>query len=258
MIIRPLCFAALFASVGAWSASGATAPPINPTADTFVSSANPGSNYGAAGTLEVSAASSGNTKGEFDSFIRFNFASTQTYFNNLYGAGNWTPQSVTLTLTTTAPNNALFNASVAGSFKLQLNNSDAWVEGNGSPSAPDTTTTDLNYNNHANYESAADPVLGMFTFAGGTTGTGTYTLTLSSGFLADVQGGVDASLYVSANDAAVSYLFNSTNFGTAASRPSLVVNAVPEPSTVALSLVAGALALAALFRTRPRGALRAA
>ena len=226
----------------------AAAPGINPTADTFVSSANPGSNYGAAGSLEVSATSSAN--GEFDSFLRFNLGSTLTYFNGLYGAGNWTVQSITLTLTATKPNNAIFNASAAGTFAVQLNNSDAWVEGTGSPMAPDTNAADLDYNNHTTYESAADPILGIFTFAGGTSGTNTYSLTLAGGLLADVQNGSDASLYVSAADSAVSYLFNSTNFGTASARPVLVVNAVPEPGVT--TVCGGALGLLAFVYARGR------
>ena len=162
MIIRSLLLSGLVAFVGVLSAGAAAAPGISPTADTFVSSASPGSNYGKAGALEVST--TGSTNGEFDSFVRFNLASTQAYFNGLYGAGNWTVQSITLQLTTTAPNNAIFNASAAGAFKVQLNNSDAWVEGTGTPSAPDTTATDLNFTNHTNYESASDPSLGIFFF----------------------------------------------------------------------------------------------
>ena len=256
MISRSFALAALFVSLGASSLfAAAAAPTINPTADTFVSATNPGNNYGAAGALGVST--SGSSKGEFDSFIRFNFASTETYFNNLYGAGNWTPQSITLQLAATPNNNAIFNANAAGNFSIQLNNSDAWVEGTGSPSAPDTTATDLNFTNHTNYESAADPSLGVFSFVGGNSGAGTYTLTLSPGLLADVRAGSDASLYVSAADTAVSYLFNSTNFGTAASRPALVVNAVPEPSVWA-ALLAGALALGGVLVARRRETLPSA
>jgi hypothetical protein len=224
----------------------AAAPGINPTADTFVSSANPGDNYGAAGALEVSAVSS--AKGEFDSFLRFNLGSTLTYFNGVYGTGNWTVQSITLTLNSTPANNAIFNSSVAGMFSVQLNDSDTWVEGTGTPSAPDTTATDLNYTNHTNYESPSDPLLGTFTFPGGTSGANIYSLTLSSGLLSDVQNGSDASMYVSAADTAVSYLFNSTNFGTAADRPLLVVNAVPEPAAPAI--LCGAMGLLAFGYVR--------
>ena len=192
MLSRPFILVCAASLAGSMSVAAATAPGINPTADAFVGSANPGNNYGAAGALEVSAP--GSTKGEFDSFVRFNLGSTKAYFDGLYGANNWTVQSITLQLTTSAPNNALFNASTAGMFSIQLNHSDAWVEGAGTPSAPDTTPSDLNFTNHTNYEGTADPSLGMYSFAGGTSGTSTYTLGLSTGLLADVQSGSDASL----------------------------------------------------------------
>lgn len=257
MLCRAFCPTALLALGGACSVFGAAAPSITPTADTFVSAAAPGNNYGAAGALEVSGTSL--SKGEFDSFIRFNFASTKNFFDTTYGAGNWSPTSVTLQLTTSAPNNALFNTNTAGSFQIQLNNSNAWVEGTGSPNAPDTAATSLNFNNHANYEGAADPSLGIYSFTSTASGTATvYTLTLAAGLVADVRNGVDASLYVSAVDPTMSYLFNSTNFGTVASRPTLVVNAVPEPSTFALlTLAAGAAVLGGASRLRRRGPSRA-
>jgi hypothetical protein len=245
MVVRSVFFASLTAFAGVFSAGAATAPSLNPTADTFVDSAHPGYNYGAAGALGISA--TGSSNGEFDSFIRFNLASTETYFNGLYGAGNWTVQSITLQLTSTTNGNAIFNSNAAGEFLIQANNAGTWVEGNGMPNTPDTTTTDLNYTNHAAYESAADPSLGMFAFAGGTSGANTYNLTLASTLVADVQNGTDASMYLSAADTAVSYLFNSTNFGTASSRPIVVVTAIPEPGAgVFLILGAGALALGAL------------
>ncbi len=227
------------------AACAAAAPGINPTADTFVSSANPANNYGAAGALAVSASATG--KGELDTFIRFNLATTKTYFDGIYGAGNWTVQSITLQLTTSTPNNAIFNnLNVAGMFavtSMQSANADAWAEGTGSPNTPDTTGT-LNYSNHTTYLGASDQGLGNYSFGGGTTGATTYTLTLSGGLSVNVQAGSDTNFYLSAADAAVSYVFNSTNFGTAASRPVLIVNAIPEPGTVTMfSLAAGLLAL---------------
>lgn len=240
MNVRIYCLVALAVSLGTSSVFAVAAPAINPTADAFVDSAAPGNNYGAAGALSIAAA--GSAKGEFDSFVRFNFASTKTYLDNTYGAGNWMAQSITLQLTAANPNNALFNASAAGSFSIRLTQSNAWVEGTGSPNAPDTSATSVNFTNHANYLGSSDQGLGTYSFAGGTSGANTYTLQLSAGLISALQAGGDASLYLAANDNAVSYLFNSTNFGTVASRPTLVVNAVPEPSVMALLAAGGMVA----------------
>ena len=89
---------------------------LNPAADAFVT-AGPtgnlsGNNYGAAGALSVAA--SGLAKGEFQSVLRFDLSGAKTSFNSQFGAGQWSIQSITLSLTATAPNNAIFNASAAG------------------------------------------------------------------------------------------------------------------------------------------------
>ena len=169
-----LLLASLIACGGVSSALAATAPGIIPTGDAFVdgATANQNNNYGAAGALSVAAMSASPSQNEFDSLVRFNLASTDTYFNGIYGAGNWTVQSITLQLTATAPNNAIFNgnstaSNAAGSFSVRLTASDSWIEGTGSPNTPDTNAADVNFANQGNYLSAAnDQTLGTFSFAG--------------------------------------------------------------------------------------------
>src|SRR6516225_5976281 len=90
---------------------------LSPTQDTFVSSANSTSNYGAAGALLVNAA--GLSKGEFDSLLQFNFAAAKSSFDLTFGVGQWSIQSVTLQLTSANPGNPIFNSpATAGAFTL--------------------------------------------------------------------------------------------------------------------------------------------
>ena len=83
---------------------------------------------------------------------------------------------------------------------MQSANADAWAEGTGSPMTPDTSGT-LNYNNHTTYLGASDQSSRELFFRRGSTGATTYTLTLASGLLANVQAGSDTNFYLSAADA---------------------------------------------------------
>ncbi len=213
--------------------------PVNaaifiPTADAFVNSGNSNGgaadkNYGGAGALVVSA--TGSAKGEFQSFLKFDGSAIKTSLDTTYGAGLWTIQSITLQLTAAAANNAIFDTPVAGNFNLLWMAIDTFTEGTGTPAAP--TTDGITFNDIATYSSVNDQSLGTFSYAGGTSGAATCTLTLSSGLLADISNGTAIGFHLSAADATVSYLFNSRSIGTAASRPTLTVTAVPEPGSIA-------------------------
>src|SRR5215472_9144063 len=94
--------------------------PLNPSADAFVT-AGPtgnlsGNNYGAAGALSVAAP--GLANGEFQSVLRFDLSGAKASFDTQYGAGQWSIQSISLSLTATAPGNPIFNASAAGQFRV--------------------------------------------------------------------------------------------------------------------------------------------
>ena len=233
---------------------------LNPIADAFVTSGSadpnagsPSENYGAAGTLQVSAP--GSKEGEMQSLMKFDFSTAKTLFDGTYGAGNWAVASIILQLGTNfgtqgqQPNNAIFNKINAGLFKIDFLARNNWTEGTGTPANP--TTNGVTFSGPSDslstLESNADETLGTFTYTPvGNTGTvqpltpppASYSLsldpTLAASFLADVSSGSDVSLRAYAGDTGVSYLFNSREFGTATNRPTLVVTAAPEPGSAAL------------------------
>jgi len=213
----------------------------NSIADSFVATGATGSlvnnNYGGGGALSIAAAAL--SEGEFQNVLRFNLAGAQNSFDSLYGPGQWTVQSLTLQLTATAPNNALFNTSGAGQFGISRMQIGSWTEGAGTPGAP--AATGLTFNSLTNsFISGGDESLGTFSFGGGTNGANIYTLSLAGNLSADVLAGNVLSLRLFAADNTVSYLFNAREFGAAANRPLLTVSAVPEPASV----VFGALGIA--------------
>jgi hypothetical protein len=214
---------------------------LNPSMDAFVTpgpSGNlSGNNYGGAGALSVAAP--GLAEGEFQSVLQFNLATAVTSFNTQFGAGDWTLQSISLSLTATSPNNAIFNSSAAGQFSVSYMQNNSWIEGTGTPAAP--TTTGITYSSLPSYTGAGDESLGTFSFNGATSGSTAYTLSLTPGFSAEVEAGGLVSLRMFAADTAVSYLFDSRNFGTASARPLLTVIAVPEPAALPLVAVGAAL-----------------
>jgi PEP-CTERM motif len=215
----------------------------NATADAFVTPGSDGSlannNYGAAGKLGVAA--SGKPKGEFQSVLKFDLASTKTAFDTQFGIGQWTIDSITLQLTASAPNDPIFNAINAGQFTISWMQNDTWIEGTGTPGVP--TSDGITWNTLPSFLGPSDENVGTFSFNGATSGATTYTLTLTSGLTADVLAGGVISLRTFAADSDVSYLPQSRTFNTASARPMLSVTAVPEPSSSAL-LLAGLLLLA--------------
>ena len=214
-----------------------------PIADAFVTPGATGSlsssNFGAAGSLAVAAGDL--PQGQFQSVIQYNLSGDLNAFNTEFGAGNWTVQSVTLTLTASPHGNAIFNAVSAGSFGISLMQNNSWVEGTGTGGAP--TSDGISFNSLANtyINNSIDQTLGTFSFAGNTGGANSYSLILSSGLIADIVGGDDLSLRLFAADNNVSYLFNSRNTAAAmTSEPTLAVQVAlgPEPSSVSLCFAA--------------------
>ncbi|PYK09289.1 MAG: hypothetical protein DME65_12345, partial [Verrucomicrobia bacterium] len=86
--------------------------------------------------------------------------------------------------------------------------------------------------------SPQDEALGTFGFAGGTSGTATYNLSLAPGLVTDVLSGNNLSLRLNAADSVVSYLFASrSNVRSTSGRPLLTIVAVPEPSSLGLLVI---------------------
>src|SRR5262249_34519236 len=102
----------LLAAITTAPAHAALIQNLTPTADTFVSSANPANNYGGAGSLQISAPAP--QKGEFQRLLRFDLSAAKTAFDASFGPGNWQLTSLAIKLTAAAPANALFNGNTAG------------------------------------------------------------------------------------------------------------------------------------------------
>src|SRR5215470_6749489 len=140
--IRAFVCVASLASTAGWAASSS----VNPSADAFVAAGPTGNlsnnNYGGAGAISIAAPNL--SQGEFQS------------------VGQWFIQSVTLQLTATAPNNAIFNASAAGQLSISWMQNDGWTEGTGTPQAP--TPTGLTFSTLNTFLSPADEALGTFNF----------------------------------------------------------------------------------------------
>ena len=223
-----LCVVALCVLAGAALPAAAAEVTANPSADTFVFAAEPGSNYGGAGAIEVSGANTVN--GEFQGLLKFNLAAARSALDAQFGAGGWKLDAATLRLTASNPNNPLFNANAAGPISVSWMQNDSWVEGTGGPVSP--STDGVTYTTLPTFLGPADEPVGTINFAGGNSGATLTALSLSPGFVSDVLSGSDASLRLAPGSGTVSYLFSSRSFGTAANRPvlTLTASAVPEPS----------------------------
>lgn len=214
-----------------------------PIADAFVTPGATGSlsssNFGAAGSLAIAAGDL--PQGQFQSVIKYDLSGDLNAFNTEFGAGNWTVQSVSLTLTASPHGNAIFNTVAAGSFGVSLMQNNSWVEGTGTGGIPTSDGISFNSLENTYINNALDQALGTFSFAGNTSGADSYSLDLSSGLVADMMGGDDLSLRLFAADNDVSYLFNSRNTTAGVTtEPTLTVQVavVPEPSSVTLCVAA--------------------
>lgn len=213
-----------------------------PIADAFVTTGATGSlsssNFGAAGSLAIAAGDL--PEGQFQTVIKYDLSSELSALNTQFGAGQWTVQSVTLTLTASPHGNPIFNTVAPGMFGVSLMQNNSWVEGTGTGGTP--TSDGISFNSLENvYIGPTDQALGTFGFAGNTSGANTYSLGLSSGLLADITGGDDVSLRLFAADTGISYLFNSrTAGGPVSSEPTLTVDVlvIPEPASITLCLAA--------------------
>ncbi|MGC4098293.1 MAG: hypothetical protein QM706_14355 [Nitrospira sp.] len=199
------------------------------TADAFLAAGSAGNpvcntncanlNFGGAGTLAIAPASS--AKGQFDSVVQWNTAGAATQFNTAFGAGNWHITNVSLNLASNfgdqgeQPNNGIFNTINNGQFNVKWISNDSWIEGTGSgmgtaPGNPPSVTFGNQATTLLNGTSAN---LGTFTYTPPGDGVyRSYNLNLDSNLLNDIAGGSLASLYFTAADNQVGYLFDSKSF----------------------------------------------
>ena len=240
--VRSLVLAACAVVLSARVGLGQTASfSVQPLADAFVTPGASGSlsssNFGAAGSLAIAAP--GLPQGEFQSVLQFDLSAAQSSFDAQFGAGQWAVQSVTLQLTSSPHNNAIFNSIAAGQFNVSLMRNNSWVEGTGTGGIPSSDGISFSSLQGTYINNATDQALGTFAFPGGSSGQNSYLLSLSSGLVGDVTSGSDLSLRLFAADTGVSYLFTSRS-GTSTARPDILVQAVavPEPSTVVLCAAA--------------------
>lgn len=228
----------------AGAASAATVVTIQPSAsspnagDAYLRSAAATSNFGSSGALVVSGAGAANTNGQFASLLKFDLAAAKSTFDAAYGIGNWTLDSIQLQLTAATPLNATFNANAAGLVLVEWLADDSWLE------------STITWNGMAALVGAGNESLGSLGYAGASSGSQVASLTASTGFTTDLQNGSAASFRLAAGDADVSMVVNARNFGTADSRPALILSAsaVPEPSRIILV----AMGLMCLARRRRR------
>ena len=205
-----------------------------------------GDNFGGAGALSVAAP--GLANGEFQSVLQFDTSAAVSSFNTQFGAHQWTIQSVTLQLTATPNNNpGTFNTTAAGLFNVSLMLNNSWTEGTGTPASPTTTGITFNALQSTFINNSVDQSLGTgLSFNGATSGAASYSLTLSPTLLSDIGSGGDIDLRLFADDSVVSMLVNSRSGGSGTSHPEIIINAIPEPGTIAL----GALGLATILGCR--------
>jgi hypothetical protein len=221
-------------------------------ADAFVTTGPDGSfsasNFGSAGALAVSA--SGLPQGEFQSVLKFDLSGAANSFNAQYGIGDWTVQSVTLQLTAAPHSNPVFNNVAAGQFGISLMQNNSWLEGTGSGGLPTSDGISYNLLLGTYMNPAVDQALGTFSFAGGSSGQNSYSLSASSSLIADILSGSDASLRLFAGDSSVSYLLDSrTGGGNVSFHPMINVTVAPVPEPSSLVLCVAALAILWLVQT---------
>jgi hypothetical protein len=227
-----------------WSSSFGASVSTVAISDAFVATGPTGNlsnnNYGGGGALALATA--GLTNGEFQSVIKFDFSGARASLDAQFGSGLWSIQSVSLQLTSSPHNNTIYNDIGPGLFGVSLMQNNGWIEGTGNASSPASNGISYNTLQNTFVNNAADELEGTFHFAGGASGANTYSLDLTAGLTGDILAGGIASLRLFAADNRVSYLFTSRS-GSGSSQPSLIIAAIPEPTSLALF---GLLAVIAL------------
>lgn len=205
-------------------------------------------NFGGAGTLAIAPATS--LKGQFDSVVQWNTAGAAAQFDSAFGAGNWQITNIALNLASNfgdqgeQPNNGGFNTINAGNFNIQWISNNSWIEGtgNGMGTAPGTPPSVTFGNKATTLLTGTSAALGTFSYAPpGDNTYRTYNLALDPNLVNDVVTSGLTSLYFSAADDQVGFLFNAKSY--AANHPQFTVTAdlAPVPVPAALWLFGSGL-----------------
>lgn len=216
---------------------------LMPVEDTFSREQLPTGTYGTAGAMHVSGATATNPldqiQGRADSWMKFDLSAAVAQFDSAFGVGNWTLDAVTLSIQESAtPTSNLFTRGT-GDFSVTWIVNDNWSQGTGSPSGAGTASgNELSWNYGQSIISGADRDLGIFQNAG-TNSRQEFLLALQNDFVADLTAGGLMTLRLAPESGDIGFTFNSSNNGSSANRPQLIVSAIPEPATSALLLLAG-------------------
>ena len=213
-----------------------------PVEDTFSREQAPTDTFGTGGALHVSGAmainANGVQRGLADSWMRFDTSAAVSQFDAAYGMGNWTLDSIVLSVReNAAPTSDVFTRGV-GDFGVAWIANDNWAQGTGASSSPGTASgNEIGWTYGQSILSGADRSLGVFSNAGANTRQD-FGLALDPDFVADLLAGGSATLRLSAASDLIGFTFNSANNGNASNRPALILTATPEPTTAVLLLCA--------------------
>src|SRR5690606_34491320 len=139
-----------------------------------------------------------NSKGEFNSVIKFNFAEAIATFDEMYDEANWQISGLTLSLASNfgtpgaQPNNSIFNPVHAGMFGIDWLAHDDWIEGTAGSGGADgfPTTSLISFNALPTLLGEARETLGVYEYTPpGNNIYLDYDLGLSAGLVADATDG---------------------------------------------------------------------
>jgi len=213
-------------------------------ADTFVSSGEPGVNFGIRGAAEIAAPTASQPRTEIV-MLRFDTSGLKAGFDAEYGVGNWTVTLVWLTLFSSVaqagqqPNNASFNKIAAGGFEFDLLSNNNWSETGITWNTLSTILPGANNNTLTS--------LGTFVWDANGEASSTWTLDTDPTLSGKIYNGDEVTIMGQPTPGStVGYLFNTLTVDPGYLNVSVM--AVPEPSTPVL--IAGFACVAACLRRR--------
>jgi hypothetical protein len=219
----------------AWCFSGVSQSitlSVTPSADAFVRSVAPATNYGAAGAISVSGAAAANGAGEqnglLDSLLRFPAGNLVAVADAAFGTHEWGVSQGILCLNEVAePLNPIFNRGI-GKLEIRWISFDNWIEGTGTPLLP--TTDGVAYNDLlAILGSGSAASLGQFTNSG-LNGRICFKLAIHGEFVEDIRSGGEVSLFLTAASPQLGFTANARNFDGPSVWPVMEVTLVPAPT----------------------------